>query len=66
MNELAIVFLGISLVFAVITYRIGSQAGWHWGAALAAAFVPIVFTFFCGILGVGVGFAFVVAVWKAN
>ena len=63
---MGLIFLGIAFVLALFVFRVGSQAGWHWGQCLAGALVPIVFTFFLGILGVGIGFAFVVAVWKVN
>jgi len=63
---MGIVFLGIAAVFALFTYRIGYQAGWHWGASLACAAIPIVFTIFLGILGVLIGAMFVTALWKAN
>lgn len=63
---MGIVLLVIALIMGVAVFKIGSDAGWHWGGGIAAALVPIGFTFFLGILGLIIGGFFVAAVWKAN
>lgn len=61
-----LILVGISLIFALLVFRLGYRDGdWHWGAALAAAAIPVAFTFFLGIIGILVAIAFTVAVWKA-
>ena len=66
MSPIVITILVIALIPTLGTFWIGHRSGWHWGAALAAAAIPLVFAFFLGIIGLIIGFAFLVAVWKAN
>lgn len=66
MTPFAIAILLIALIPTFATFWIGHRSGWHWGAALAAAAIPLAFTFFLGIIGLLIAFAFVTAVWKAN
>jgi hypothetical protein len=61
-----IAFLALGCVFGAIVYYLGTGADWHWGAALAAALVPVAFTYFMGVLGLLISAAFVAAIYKAT
>ena len=58
-------FVAIALGMGVVVFRLGHNAGWHWGGCGAAAVVPVVFTYFLGIIGLLIGGAFMAAIWKA-
>ena len=62
--RMAPVVLLIGVALAVVTYLIGSQAGWSWWAARLVALIPLAFCFFLGVVGVLVSALFVPAVWK--
>ncbi len=66
MEPIALALLGVSVLFGFGVFRIGTQSDWHWIAALLAALVPVAFTFFLGLIGLIVGGAFLVSVWKAS
>ena len=66
MGALGLLLLGISLVIAFAVFKLGRGADWHWVGALAAAFVPVVFTFFLGVIGLVIGGVFLGAIWKAT
>ena len=65
LSMFGLVFLGLAVAIGGGVFRVGVGAGWHWGKALAAAAVPVAFTFFLGFIGLLIGAAFLVAVWKA-
>lgn len=61
------ILLGLSVIPAMLVFRFGYRdGGWHWGAALATALIPIAFTYFMGIIGLIIAIAFAAAVWKAT
>ena len=59
-------FLVLGCALGALVFRFCTNAGWHWGAALGAALVPVAFTGFLGLLGLLISGAFVSAMYKAT
>ena len=64
MELLTVLFLLVGVGGGVWVYRMGSSACWHTGWSVAAALVPLLFTFFLGLFGLLIAFAFIGAIWK--
>ncbi len=58
--------LAIAIVLGLLVLKLSFSSGWHWGAGLFLAAVPIVFAIFLGLIGVVIGSLFVGAMYKAG
>ncbi len=56
-----LIILVIGCGLGALVFRLGTNAGRHWGAALGVALVPIAFTFVLGVLGLLISALFVAA-----
>jgi len=59
-----IFLLPIAAILGILVFILAKRGGWHWGGALVAAIMPLVFTFFMGILGLLLGFGFTFSIYK--
>lgn len=57
--------LAFAVALGLAVFCIGRSADWHMAAALGAAAVPALFTYFAGVIGLVASGLFVAAVWKA-
>ncbi len=62
---MGIAFLLIALVLSVMVFRLTREMEWHWGTVVVFALVPVVATFFFGILGLVASAFFVGGLYKA-
>jgi hypothetical protein len=61
-----IIFLVIAVVLSVLSFKVLLDFGMHWGVCLVLATVPVVATYFFGIIGL-IGSALLVgALYKAS
>ena len=61
---MGLVLLMMAVVLGLLAFWVGSEWGVHW--RILAALVPIVATFFVGLLGLFIGVFFVAALYKAG
>jgi hypothetical protein len=67
MNPVAIIALVLSVGLAVMVFRLAIGGfGWHWSVGVLLASVPVVATFFFGIVGLLGSALFVGALYKAS
>ncbi len=66
MGFLGILYLLVAVVLAIAVFRLSMGMGWHWGVAVGLALLPLVATFFLGLIGVLISAAFVAALYKAS
>ena len=66
MNPLGIVLLLIALILGAGAFRLSTSMGWHWGLAVVLALIPVVATFFLGVLGLLGSALFVGGLYKAT
>ena len=67
MNPLAIIALVLSVGLAVMVFRLAIGGfGWHWAVGVLLGSVPVVATFFFGIVGLLGSALFVGALYKAS
>jgi hypothetical protein len=60
-----LLFLSVSFLMGFLVFRAGRSTGWHWFGALAAAVVPVAFTFFLGLIGLFIAIAYTMAIYKS-
>jgi hypothetical protein len=67
MNPVAIIALVLSVGLAIMVFRLAIGGfGWHWAVGVLLASVPVVATFFFGIVGLLGSALFVGALYKAS
>jgi hypothetical protein len=66
MNPLGFVYLTAGLGLGILTFRLSLSMGWHWGLAIVLGLIPVVATFFFGLIGLLGAALFVGALYKAT
>jgi hypothetical protein len=63
---MGILFLLVAVVLSTMAFRVSMGMGWHWGAALFLALIPLVATYFVGLIGLLASAVFVGGLYKAS
>lgn len=66
MNPLGIALLLIAFVLGGVKFRLSISVNWHWGLAIFLALIPVVATFFLGMMGLLGSALFVGGLYKAT
>jgi hypothetical protein len=63
---MAILFLLVAIVLSLMAFRVSMGMGWHLVTAVFLALIPLVATYFVGLIGLLASAVFVGGLYKAS
>jgi hypothetical protein len=63
---MGLLFLLVAVVLSVMAFRVSMGMGWHLGTAILLALIPLVSTYFVGLIGLLASAVFVGGLFKAS